>query len=514
MTRNQAQTDPATPAGRKILFYNWVDFSDRQRRGGGVTVYQRALIASLGAEPGTRLTFLSSGMAHDLRAGAPRWRRLAPAEGALRYEMVNARPVAPAHADFGSPAQLSHPPTEAAFFDFIARTGPYDVVHFNNLEGIPGAVLALKARWPQTRVILSLHNYYPFCPQVNLWRDERVHCADFDGGRACATCLPVVAKPGMVRLSYAIEGAMARLAMGPGSVAFDRVFYPGLRAGWQAVRRLAALRRRGKPAAALRTGGADTEGIASTTPDPQPFAARRAGMVALINQHCDAVLCVSDRVREIAAGFGLDPARLHTSYIGTREAARWHETQPRPTLLEADGTLHLAYLGYMRADKGFFFLLDALEALPAPMAARLRLTIAARRGPPEIMARIDALAPRLAALRYQDGYSHAGLNALLDGVGLGLVPVLWEDNLPQVAIEMHARHIPLLCADRGGAQELGRCTALTFRAGDAGDFERALHAVFDGEVDLAAYWQGAMPPVEMDGHLAQLRPFYGLQDPA
>ena len=38
------------------------------------------------------------------------------------------------------------------------------------------AVLALGAQWPEMRIVLSLHNYYPFCPQVNLWHAERETC--------------------------------------------------------------------------------------------------------------------------------------------------------------------------------------------------------------------------------------------------------------------------------------------------------------------------------------------------
>jgi glycosyltransferase involved in cell wall biosynthesis len=238
------------------------------------------------------------------------------------------------------------------------------------------------------------------------------------------------------------------------------------------------------------------------------FAARRAAMVSLINTHADAVLCVSDRVRQIAAHHGLSPEKLHTSYIGTTEATKWQTTQPKPRILRPDSTLRLAYLGYMRRDKGFFFLLDALEALPDTLAASLRLTVAARRGEAAVVARLQALAPRLAELRLIDGYTHAGLDELLADVDLGLVPVMWEDNLPQVAIEMHARHIPLLTSDRGGAQELGRCPALTFRAGDTTDFARVLETVLSERITQASYWQNAMPPVTMEAHLSQLLSIY------
>ncbi|MFN3955830.1 MAG: glycosyltransferase [Pararhodobacter sp.] len=489
----------------RILYYNWVDYQDRQGRGGGVSIYLKALMDGLGSESAIAPVFLASGLAHDLRPAAPRWQRMGgKGRAACCYEIVNARPIAPAHAQFASAEQITHAPTEAVFFDFITRTGPYDVIHFHNLEGLPASVLALRERWPQTRVVLSLHNYYPFCPQVNLWQNEARHCDDFLEGRACATCLPLRANPGAVRLSYALERRLTRLGMGPGTAFFDRGFRPALRQGWAGLRRLL-----GRHRAGTRTpGGAAAPATAETARQAHALGARRHLMSALINRHCDAVLCVSDRVRQLAGAHGIHDALLHTSYIGTHQAAKWHQTAPRPAFLGADGTLRLAYLGYMRADKGFFFLLDALEALPPTMARRLHLTIAARRGDGTAMARLEALRSRLASLRHLDGYNHAGLDALLGDIDMGLVPVLWEDNLPQVAIEMHARHIPLLCSDRGGARELGNCPALTFRAGDTADFTRALAAVLDGQLRPADYWQSARTPMDMPTHLRHLQDLY------
>lgn len=491
----------------KILYYNWVDFLDPEKRGGGVSIYQRNLLAALHAQGGYEAHFLSSGIAHEFRRSAPRWAELPPANEnapARRFEIVNAGLMAPSHADFGSPAQLEEPATEAVFMDFVARNGPYDVIHFNNLEGLPANVLRIKDRWPSTRVVLSLHNYYPFCPQVNLWRNEAENCTDFADGQRCETCLPVRADPRSVRLAHAVSWRLHRLGMGPGTLTFDKGFRPLLGLAWRSYRKLKLLRRRPAPAAL----SAAVPVAAPVTDAGAAFAARRAAMVSLINTHTDAVLCVSDRVRQIAAHHGLAPEKLHTSYIGTTEAGKWQTTQPKPRMLRTDGTSRLAYLGYMRRDKGFFFLLDALEALPDTLAASLRLTVAAKRGEAAAVARLQALAPRLAELRLVDGYTHAGLDDLLADVDLGLVPVMWEDNLPQVAIEMHARHIPLMTSDRGGAQELGGCRALTFRAGDTADFARVLETVLSERITPTSYWQNAMPPVTMEAHLAQLLPIY------
>jgi len=118
------------------------------------------------------------------------------------------------------------------------------------------------------------------------------------------------------------------------------------------------------------------------------------------------------------------------------------------------------------------------------------------------------LSDRFASVLFADGYAHNQLDELLSDVDLGVIPVLWEDNLPQVAIEMHARHIPLLTSDLGGAQELGNTAEFRFKAGDSADFIRKIKAMLDGEVWLEEYWQNAMAPYSMDDHLRELKDVY------
>jgi glycosyltransferase involved in cell wall biosynthesis len=481
----------------RVLYYNWADYLDDARRGGGVLVYQRNLMAAMDARDDVVAGFFSSGLSYDLPAGPPRWEavRHGPrTDRHRRWEIVNAAPLAPAHHSFGDPAQIEDRATEAAVCDLVAATGPWDVLHLNNLEGLPVAVLGrLKARFPGLRIVLSLHNHFPVCPQVNLWWQERSACTDFDGGRACVTCLPRMPDRRMLRLANGLAYRLKRAGLGPGTRA--------VRIGGRGMR---ALRRLRPPLSALTSGAPP----APARPDGAPFAARRSAMVAAINAHCDRVLCVSDAVRRIALRHGIAPDRAHVSYIGTAEAEAFARTAPRRVPRAADGTLTLGFLGYMRRDKGFHFLLDALESLPASLAARIRLVVAARRGNRATMARLAGLEARLASVDHADGYRHADLDRLLAPVDVGVIPVLWEDSLPQVAIEMHARHIPLLTADMGGARELGRCPDMVFPAGDTAAFRARLERLLVGGVDFGAYWAGAMPPVSLEAHAAALMRHY------
>lgn len=488
----------------RILYYNWVDYLDAEKRGGGVTLYQRNIIEGLQGYAQSDITFLSSGLSYDLPARAPRWevqRHGAKTDTVQRYELVNSGVLAPAHHSFGDPAQVSHPATRDVFFDFVARTGPYDVIHFNNLEGVPADVLEIKQQHPDTRVIVSLHNYYPVCSQVNLWVQERETCEDFQGGARCVTCLPHQNDARMLRVANGLSYRLRCAGLQPGTWAYDVAFRGVMGVGSRGLRLLRKLRGHEK---SLKIPAIDSD---NTRARAAEFAARRAAMTALINENCDRVLCVSEAVAVLAQRYGIDPALTLTSYIGTVAAQMYGQTTRAPDVPE-NQTLTLGYLGYMRRDKGFFFLLDALEALPAEMAAKMRLVAAARAGDGATMARLARLGTHLAGVTHHDGYTHDEMDKVLDGVDVGVVPVLWHDNLPQVAIEMHARHIPLLTSDRGGACELGGSADMVFAAGDIAAFGARIAALLAREVDFDTYWDQAMTPPQMPAHLAQLMEVY------
>lgn len=310
----------------RVLHYNWVDPDDPAGRGGGVRSYMQGLVRAQTDCTEAHVVTLASGLAHDVYTRAPRWRRVRVGH----YEIVNARPLAPSQADFASPAQIGHPPTEAAFRDFLVQTGPYDIVHFHTLEGLPAQALCIAAE--RALVVLSLHNYHALCPQVNLWWQERAHCTDFAGGARCATCLPMVPNAEAVRRVYQVETLFAQLGLGPGRWPYDRLLRPALQAGWRALRCLG--RRKAVPSAASATA--------------LPFGQRRAQMRALINTKCAQVLAVSDSTRAIAQAHGMN--RVQTFHIGTSHAREWARTRPRdwPVCFGPARPLHLTYLGYMR----------------------------------------------------------------------------------------------------------------------------------------------------------------------
>lgn len=471
----------------KILYYNWIDFEDEKQRGGGVSIYQRNLIDAA-RQRGDEVWFLSSGTSYSPFSRRPFLREVKVRKpGVRKFEIVNSTFLSPGHYAFGEDVAAS-PEMETLFAAFLGKHGPFDVVHFNNLEGIPVSFLRLaREHYPLVKIVYSVHNYFAFCPQVNLWFQEREACRDFHDGRKCVNCLIQPLRVRGVKRIYRLEYCLRKLGI-PAASLLDRfiswLIVDLLRNSYHLARALY----RGSGLAAAKAPVlayfSQQPSKAKAILDPAEaarFANRRRLFVESLNSHADHVLAVSRRVAKLTEEFGIDPAKVRTLYIGTRFATR-HYSSHSP--------LRIAYLGYMRSDKGFYFFLKALKKMPAALADRLALTFAAKITDPKAYLRIQRMAHRFASVTFYDGYTHAQLGDILSAVDLGVVPVLWEDNLPQVAIECVASGVPILTSDRGGAQELLDCPDVVFEAGSYADFYAKLQGILDNPALLATALEG------------------------
>jgi glycosyltransferase involved in cell wall biosynthesis len=498
----------------KILFYNWTDYQDPDQRGGGVSVYQKNLIEAA-TQCGDEVWFLSSGTAYSPFAWQPFIRELPKRRFVRRFEFVNSAIMSPGHLSFGQDVTAS-PVMEDRFSRFLSQYGPFDVVHFNNLEGIPVSFLRLaREHSKDARIVYSIHNYYAFCPQVNLWFQEKASCRDFRDGRKCVNCL--ITQPAVrgLRWRYRVEYCLHRLGVSPyssiGRFLRSLVLEPA-RVGYRAVKlglqALSSSTSGALPAARVATG--ERIGLLDGA---SAFARRRQEFVAALNRYADRILAVSARVAEIAENHGVDPVKLSTLYIGTKFAARAaasygsrHEGKMMDEGMSGKmRSLRLVYLGYMRRDKGFYFFLDALTKMPASLARRLQLTFATKVSDPFSYARIKWMAHRFDSVTFYNGYTHTRLPQILQGADLGVVPVLWEDNLPQVAIECVASGVPILTSDRGGARELLDCPALVFKAGSYSDFFAKIASVLQNPALLGSALANRRTLYTPEQHYERLR---------
>lgn len=493
----------------KILYYNWAPLFDPLKRGGGVRLYQEGLIKRALAE-GHQVVYFSAGVRYNsLRPGlrVVDTVRAYGVHSVREFEIVNSPVLAPSHHQFGR--QLSREDEERYsefLIEFIDSHGPFDVLHLNNAEGIPLSLLNDRARLNVKRVVLSLHNYHLLCQQVNLWHAERAACNDYQQGRRCTHC---VTPPSTFEvLAASTYHDIISKAVTEGSKAHQALFYFYMRAKGVARRLLRAKRQ------LLSTGARPELQLLSvpTLADGERFRTHRSTAVAMINSGVDVALPVSYRVAAIFEGAGVSPSKLHPRYIATNFAASFelHAARSR-TIRRQDATgilLNIAFLGYARKDKGFFFLLDALAALPAEAKKMISVTLAAR-GAAQQSGMIDASLTGFARQRVLDGYDHSDLKDILSNVDLGIVPVMWEDCLPQVAYEFVGNEVPILVSNMGGAPELVGPAELVFRAGDVDDFCRRIIAILQRPSILVEFWDNEKIPVlDWQAHWKELMAVY------
>lgn len=469
----------------KILYYNWVQFDNEKNQGGGVNVYQRNLIGSLTHNTNNEIYFLSSGWKYNPLKTKTYIQETSNIfkDKCRSFEIINSSIMAPAFAMFMNPRKfIDDMDTYEIFDEFISKYGPFDVIHFNNIEGISVNVLKLKEKYPSTKFIVSIHNYQPICPLNQYFQNHnKCICHNYDNGNECLKCSEVLPskKEYYKRCKY---------------------FYYDKYKGY-----LKFLRLPFKLFSKLFKGQSSKYIGSLNTMKPQEYVEYRKHNFEVINKYADKILAVSERVRNIMLEHGYDSQKVVTSYIGTKFA----EQELGYSVATKTKPFTIAYLGYEREDKGYFFLINALSKLDNNVASNINVVLAVKNIHKKY---IENKLDNFNEVIIYNGYSHKELQNILHSVNLGIVPVLWEDNLPQVAIEMVACGVPILCSDFGGASELCASELFKFQGGNEKNFINKLVTLYKTPELLNEYWSNHSKLTTMDEHINSLMSLYDAKE--
>lgn len=469
----------------RLLHYNFAKPDDAGAGAGGVGIYLKGLVDDL-ATRGMEVTTLGSGTSYSPYTAEV---GLSVSKGG-RYRtanILNSPVVAPSYKNFFAPdVYLKDERLNAIPRQLRERLGPFDILHFHGVEGLTlGFFHNLRAAFPSSVLYFSAHNYNLVCLQPNLWKDDRVNCTDYHEGKACVSCMPYrdAEYTKRVQAFYWLRSDLAKwptpyrsYKMHKHKLAVEewRHFEPGKTVIFR-------------------------DGLS------EDFRDYRQANAAMTSAVFDRVLAVSERTKTVLVNHSLDARNIRVSYIGNSRATA------APSLRRTGFTdpLHIAYFGYARRDKGFFFLMRALRALPEHVAKRIHLTVAVRVNDKDpVIGLVGRLAKTLHGVSLHNGYDARSMPALLSNVSLGIVPSLWEDNLPQVAIEYVSAGIPVLVSDLGGASEIASNAAFVFEAGSIPSFAQALEAIVSGRVRLGDFWRSEPNIRSMTTHVEELLQMY------
>ena len=474
----------------KILYYNWIQFDKKNNFGGGVNVYQKNLIEEMIKDEKNEIYFLSSGIYYNLfkKKSYIKETKNIYGEKCRTFKIYNSTITAPAKImakDIEN--YLSDIKCYDLLKDFIEQYGQFDVIHFNNIEGLSLNCLKLKKQFPNTKFIYSIHNYFPFCPQVNLFFDEKENCIDYNCGNKCVQCTRNFPNKKESILYYKLDTLIEKLNMQKQS---EKIKIMLKRIKAKVIKKKEKSKQPGKEM------------------NNNLFVEFRKQNVEALNENFDAILAVSNRVRDIAIKMGVDENLVQTNYIGTKFAnnALGHKNHK-----VTSDSINLIYLGYFDKIKGFDFLIDSLEKITDEYAKKINFYCYARiksESDKQKAQRVNSLKDKFLNVHYFNGYTHDELPEILSKADLGVIPVIWEDNLPQVAIELVASGVPILTSNLGGAHELFSDNDFVFEANNYDDFVLKLKNIIDNKNKLNEFFENTNKLTTMDEHINKIKSYY------
>lgn len=496
---------PAARAGvrpLRIVMLGWARLDMQEREGSGYNLSASELAVGL-VRLGHRVTYLRSGIDFGVLSrlsirSEQTWRdvwcgsvRNSPN---LATGNLNARALE---------RQASAPELEGMLVRYC-QVERADVVHVHSFEGWSfGMVAAL--RRGGIPVVVTPHNYFALCPQVDLLHAEREVCVDYEGGGRCEGCIAWI-DPRRERRERGWRQSMRR-ALGRHSTTALRDLPRAVvrRLGWGEPEEIHDVREAGLSPTRLGGGSvvspheygeADAEWRLKLTRRSDVHLRvlslwgerRRAGVGAL--NAASRVLCPGRFLMEVHAAFGVDPAKMRHVPPGQPHFDVLRERAERSVYYDvrswdaraATRPLRLAYFGSTAPHKGLGLLVDAYERLDPGVRDRLHLVV--RAGGDDRWARRRLV--RCAGVEFGGGYDLSQLVAALDDTDAVVFPNLALENSPFVVLEALHRGRLVIASRLGACEEMiaeGR-NGLLVAPGNPEALASAIARVVEGAVPI------------------------------
>lgn len=351
--------------------------------------------------------------------------------------VVNNFRDAHAFADFHENTQI-----DGIFRRSVAEIQP-DLVHFQHCIGLSTSMLAA-ARELGIPHLLTFHDYWFMCPQIQLLDLEGNRCMGPLKGLNCRRCA-----------WWPMEAALLQ--------------QPAFRLAEPLLRRLPVAL--GERAARPFTDYVLRHPEENTGLLP---LVERAWKVKRLLLEVPYFLTPSQYLRRTYIEYGVPADRIRVLPLGF-ELDTWRTLPPREPRL---GPLRIGYIGTLLPHKGVDVLIDAVDRLVPEL---VDLTVYGY-GEPDSPYLATLLGRARDNLRFAGRYDNQRLPEILTGLDVIVIPSLWHETFSIVAREALLAGVPVVASDLGALPEVIRDgkTGVLFPAGNSGALAEVLAQLATG----------------------------------
>ena len=209
------------------------------------------------------------------------------------------------------------------------------------------------------------------------------------------------------------------------------------------------------------------------------------------------LLAVSNRVKEIYENSGIK-GNYQVLHIGNQTALDFDDIHDK----KCENEINLVILSTVSRIKGGDLLVRLFSNVKNPLLKIHFFGRANNKHDLEILAKLNAI--------NHGEYAQKDLKNILHEMDMGLVCPIWEDNAPQVVMEMLNNHVPIFGTKMGGITDfVSSKNGFLFNPGDENDINKAiefLNGLTCGSVNAMA--KNIKPTITPQQHCAEIMNFY------
>jgi len=440
---------------KRVLVLGWARLRNQAREGSGYNLVASEQAAGLAAR-GHEVVYIRSGMDYAFPPG-PRVRFRETWRGVRCYDSINSPNLSPSASNFrNTEAEFASPEHTASIVRaakdlFHGERAEVALIH--SLEGF-GFDLIGALEDAGVRTVVTPHNYFFVCPQVDLLRSERAVCHDFEGGAACEGCIEAP-DPGRAKLKRGVQQAVERIA-GETTAKYGKWALAQLKGGtsdpepfepWEAGGDGGFARAEGDEFAETEPQALDANErfLASDVHlrvlDSSVYGRRRAAGIAAVNR-ASLVTPPSQFMADVYVAMGVEREKLKVVRLGLPHLDRISAAAKSSPFADAEPwtpncgrPLRALFLGTVRPNKGLEVFVRAIESLDDETRSRCRFMIRAFGHDAPYRRRLAHM-PEVSMLGGYDPVDLVGMHADYD---VGVLPHVWFENSPIVMLEhLHA----------------------------------------------------------------------------